>query len=52
VRLAGNHVIPFLLKKGYMKSFIPEKVVVPEKVQPSEEIKVPEDTASTEEVNP
>jgi cell division protein FtsW (lipid II flippase) len=52
VRLAGNHVIPFLLKKGYMKSFIPEKVVMPEKVQPSEEIKVPEDTASTEEINP
>ena len=52
VRLAGNHVIPFLLKKGYMKSFIPEKVVMPEKVQSSEEIKVPEDTASTEEINP
>ncbi|WP_183566518.1 FtsW/RodA/SpoVE family cell cycle protein [Mucilaginibacter sp. SP1R1] len=52
VRLAGNHVIPFLLKKGYMKSFAPEKVVMPQKVQPSEEINLPEDTTSTEETNP
>ncbi|MEN0053325.1 MAG: FtsW/RodA/SpoVE family cell cycle protein [Mucilaginibacter sp.] len=53
VRLAGNHVIPFLLKKGYMKSFEPEKVVRVEKVLPPEQPEIaPEDTASTEEVNP
>jgi cell division protein FtsI/penicillin-binding protein 2 len=30
VRLAGKHVIPFLLKKGYMKSMNPEVVQEPE----------------------
>ncbi|NOW95096.1 FtsW/RodA/SpoVE family cell cycle protein [Mucilaginibacter sp. SG564] len=45
VRLAGNHIIPLLLKKGYMKSFAPEKVVVPEQVkQAPDEINFPGDT--------
>ncbi len=48
VKLAGAHVIPFLLKKGYMKSFKPEKVIIPEKVQPAKEINVPEDTTANE----
>jgi cell division protein FtsW (lipid II flippase) len=52
VRLAGNHVIPFLLKKGYMKSFAPEKVVRVERILPPEPVAAPEDTTSTEEVNP
>ena len=50
VKLAGKHVIPFLLKKGYIKSIIPDKIKV-EKVQPSEEINFPGDTASAEEPN-
>lgn len=44
VRLAGNHIIPLLLKKGYMKSLEPEKVVVREKVEAPEEINFPTDT--------
>ncbi|MDR6944834.1 FtsW/RodA/SpoVE family cell cycle protein [Mucilaginibacter pocheonensis] len=52
VKLAGNHVIPFLLKKGYMKSFAPEKEVAPPKAPPAEEINLPGDTALTEETNP
>lgn len=44
VRLAGNHIIPLLLKKGYMKSFDPEKVVIHEKAEEPEEINFPTDT--------
>jgi cell division protein FtsW (lipid II flippase) len=44
VHLAGNHIIPLLLKKGYMKSFDPEKVVVHEKAEAPEEINFPTDT--------
>jgi len=43
VHLAGNHIIPLLLKKGYMKSFDPEKVVVHEKAEAPEEINFPTD---------
>lgn len=32
VHLAGKHVIPFLLKKGYMKSITPVSVETPEEV--------------------
>jgi cell division protein FtsI/penicillin-binding protein 2 len=55
VRLAGNHVIPFLLKKGYIKSFEPEKKIITIKAPPAEEINLPEDTAATteeEQTNP
>jgi cell division protein FtsW (lipid II flippase) len=51
VRLAGNHVIPFLLKKGYIKSIIPDKVKMREKAAPSDEINLPGDTAAAEEPN-
>jgi len=46
VRLAGQHVIPFLLKKGYIKSIVPAKQDDNGQSDQTEDIKTPEPTTA------